>query len=121
MKNNDAVSQALQDGTKEWNIEAMVQAVIADDPEAEAIQSELFAALADVKAGNYARTMQTTISSIVETRHKSGLSQRLFAERLGISINTLKSWEQGKRQPSGSALALIKLINKNPDLIAELA
>lgn len=119
--NNDVISQALQNATKDWDINSMVQAVIADDPEAEAIQSELSAALADVKAGNYARTTQATISPIAETRHKAGLSQRLFAERLGISVNTLKSWEQGKRQPSGSALALIKLITKKPELIAELA
>lgn len=118
---NDVISQALQNATKEWDIDAMVQAVIADDPEAKSIQSELSAALADVKAGNYARTTQATILPIAETRHKVGLSQRLFAERLGISVNTLKSWEQGKRQPSGSALALIKLITKKPELIAELA
>lgn len=119
--NNDVISQALQNATKEWDINAIVQAVIADDPEAEAIKSELSEALADVKTGNYARTTQATISPIAETRQKTGLSQRLFAERLGISVNTLKSWEQGKRQPSGSALALMKLITKKPDLIAELA
>lgn len=118
---NDPISKALQEATKDWNIEAMVQAVIADDPEAVAIQHELANALADAKAGRYARATEREISPIATARFNAGLSQKTFAERLGISVNTLKSWEQGKRQPSGAAQALMKLITKKPELVAELA
>ncbi|MDO4698774.1 MAG: helix-turn-helix domain-containing protein [Pasteurellaceae bacterium] len=118
---NDVISQALQRVAKDWNIEQMAQAVISDDPTAKVIESELKQALSEMKQGSYARVNKIPLSPIAEIRSKSGLSQRLFAERLGISVNTLKSWEQGKRQPSGSALALMKLITKKPELIAELA
>lgn len=118
---NDAISKALKKATKNWNIEEVAQAVIADDPDVAVIQDDLLAALADVKRGKLARETQVNISPIAETRRKVVLSQRLFAERLGISINTLKSWEQGKREPSGSAKALLKLITKKPELMAELA
>ncbi|MBF0785015.1 helix-turn-helix domain-containing protein [Muribacter muris] len=111
----------MKEVTKDWDVNAMATAVVADDPDAIAIHGELIEALNDMKAGRYAKAFEVELSPIAETRHKTGLSQRLFAERLGISVNTLKSWEQGKRQPSGSASALIKLITKRPELIAELA
>lgn len=118
---SDAITQALQRASKDWDIEQMTQAIIEDEPNAKSVEDEIKQALIDVKQGNYERSVKVAISPIVAVRNKSGLSQRLFAERLGISVNTLKSWEQGKRQPSGSALALMKLITKKPELIAELA
>ncbi|VXB67488.1 hypothetical protein ENHYDAX1_40001 [Enhydrobacter sp. AX1] len=49
------------------------------------------------------------------------MSQSQFAKSLGISVNTLKSWEQGQRKPSGSAQVLLKLLGKKPELIDEIA
>lgn len=56
-----------------------------------------------------------------QIREQAGLSQNQFAKALGISANTLKSWEQGKRNPSGSARVLLKLLAKHPELIKELS
>ena len=46
-----------------------------------------------------------------------GLSQKQFAERIGISINTLQNWEQGRRNPDGPAKALFRLLAKYPRLL----
>lgn len=45
-----------------------------------------------------------------------GLSQKEFAGRIGISINTLQNWEQGRRTPDGPAKALLRLLVKHPRL-----
>jgi putative transcriptional regulator len=48
-----------------------------------------------------------------------GLSQKEFAKILGVSVRTLQDWEQGRRKPSGEAATLLKIAEKNPDLLME--
>lgn len=105
---------------KSLDIEKVVAAVIADDPDAEGIRDSLVLSLQQAKAGKFARATGMPVSAVAETRHKAGLSQHQFAKTLGISVNTLKSWEQGQRKPSGAAQALLKLLGKHPELISEL-
>lgn len=50
-------------------------------------------------------------------REKTGLSQDKFAMSLGISVNTLRKWEQGKRMPTGPARVLLNLLDKQPALL----
>ncbi|MEN2751966.1 NadS family protein [Psychrobacter sp. FBL11] len=52
-------------------------------------------------------------------RNKTGLSQQQFADKLNISPRTLQNWEQGTRNPTGAAVTLMRLLDKQPDLIAE--
>jgi putative transcriptional regulator len=47
-----------------------------------------------------------------------GVSQSRFAEALGISVDTLQNWEQGRRQPDGPAKALLRLLARHPRLLA---
>lgn len=52
----------------------------------------------------------------------TGLSQPKFAELLGIELSTLRNWEQGRRQPTGPAQALLRAIRNNPvEVIKALA
>ncbi len=48
-------------------------------------------------------------------RNKAGLSQRRFATLLGVSKRTLENWEQGRRNPTGAARALLKLVDADPE------
>lgn len=100
------------------DINAMVQAVIDDDHEAISIKDSLTQSLKEARAGSAERI---TYPPIVGTRQQVGLSQVQFAQRLGISVNTLQSWEQGQRQPSGAAATLMRLLDKHPELVRELA
>ena len=44
------------------------------------------------------------------------LTQAEFASRIGVPIETVRNWEQGKRSPRGPARALLKLIEKAPQV-----
>jgi putative transcriptional regulator len=50
-------------------------------------------------------------------RRKFGFSQSEFASLMGISINTLQNWEQGRRKPTGSAKILLRIAEKNPEVL----
>lgn len=48
-------------------------------------------------------------------RARVGMTQREFANRIGISVDTLRNWEQGRRYPTGTARALLRIIDKAPE------
>lgn len=50
-------------------------------------------------------------------RRKLGMSQQAFASRFGFSVNTLRHWEQGGRQPEGPARAYLTVIARNPKAV----
>ncbi len=60
------------------------------------------------------------ISPVVVARMKSGMSQRVFAKLLGVSLRTLQEWEQGRRTPSGAAQTLLRIALKHPDVLQDL-
>jgi putative transcriptional regulator len=49
-------------------------------------------------------------------RAQTKLTQAEFASRIGVPIETVRNWEQGKRSPRGPARALPKLLEKAPDV-----
>lgn len=49
-------------------------------------------------------------------RAQTKLTQAEFASRIGVPIETVRNWEQGKRSPRGPARALLKLIEKAPQV-----
>jgi len=53
-------------------------------------------------------------------REKMGLSQSSFANRFGLSVYSLRNWEQGKRQMDPTARAYLKVIEKAPDIIIKV-
>lgn len=48
-----------------------------------------------------------------------GLTQAQFAEALGISVHTLRNWEQDRRKPEGAALALLRIAARHPGVVRE--
>ena len=48
-------------------------------------------------------------------RKRLGLSQAEFSNRIDVSIDTIRNWEQGKRCPTGAAKALLKILDKAPE------
>jgi len=52
-------------------------------------------------------------------RKKYGLSQDKFAKLLGISVATLRNWEQGRRKPDGPARVLLKVAAKHPQAVLD--
>lgn len=52
-------------------------------------------------------------------RKKYGLSQEKFATLLGISVSTLRNWEQGRRKPEGPARVLLRVAALHPEAILD--
>ena len=60
------------------------------------------------------RTADATYARRV--RSQTRLTQAEFAARIGVPIETVRNWEQGKRTPRGPARALLKLLDHAPDV-----
>ena len=48
------------------------------------------------------------------------LSQAAFAGLMGVSLRTVQDWEQGRRKPSGPAVALLRIAEQRPEVFKEL-
>jgi putative transcriptional regulator len=68
-----------------------------------------------------ARTFHFDEPDVRSLRERYGLSQPKFAALLGISVGTLRNWEQGRRKPEGSARVLLRIAAKHPDAVLDTA
>ena len=59
-------------------------------------------------------------SSAKEIRNQLKLSQSAFASLLGVSMRTLQGWEQGRREPQGPAVALLRIAEQHPEVFLNL-
>lgn len=50
---------------------------------------------------------------IKDIRHKTGLSQAMFAKYMGVSVKTVEAWEAGRNHPDGAASRLLSLTQAN--------
>jgi putative transcriptional regulator len=50
-------------------------------------------------------------------RKKMKLSQSEFAEKFGLSVATLRDWEQGRRSPDNTARTLLAVIERRPEAV----
>jgi len=52
-------------------------------------------------------------------RKKTGMSQQRFCSTFGISLGTLRHWEQGLRSPRGPARVLLKVVDHIPGAVIQ--
>jgi len=57
--------------------------------------------------------------TVKKIRMKLHASQVTFAHMIGVSVDTLQNWEQGRRRPKGPALALLKVAEADPKTVME--
>lgn len=62
------------------------------------------------------RRITVTPPDVKAIREQIGLSQNEFARLMRVSVKTLQNWEQHRRNPSGPAAALLKIVVTAPDL-----
>jgi len=58
--------------------------------------------------------------NVKEVREKAGKSQVDFAQMIGVSVGTLRNWEQGRRYPEGAALTLLKVVAADPAYVSKV-
>lgn len=56
---------------------------------------------------------------VADLRRFVGLTQVDFARAMGISVHTLRNWEQDRRRPEGPAIALLRIAARHPRILRE--
>jgi len=57
------------------------------------------------------------LPAVRDLRRRAQLTQLEFAARLGVPVETIRNWEQGKRAPRGPARALLAVIAHSPETV----
>lgn len=58
-------------------------------------------------------------ADVAAIRKQMRLTQDSFAALMGVSVATLRNWEQGRREPQGSARALLQVAKMQPDALTK--
>ncbi len=87
--------------------------------------AEILAGLDEIKQfkkGNLTlRTRELSKPSAPQViRLKLKMSQSAFAGLMGVSVRTLQDWEQGRREPQGPAVALLRIAEQHPEVFSQL-
>ena len=64
-----------------------------------------------------AATGEAGLLAVRDLRRRACLTQIEFAAKLGVPVETIRNWEQGKRMPRGPARALLAVISHAPDTV----
>lgn len=64
---------------------------------------------------------QVTSSELIALREKMNLSRAVFARHLRTNERTLENWEQGRSKPNAQAALVIKLVERFPETLRQLA
>ena len=72
-----------------------------------------------IRRGTRRASRTTTFhpTDVQAVRAKLGASQAEFALMIGVSVATLRNWEQGRREPQGPARALLLVASKAPEVV----
>jgi putative transcriptional regulator len=76
-------------------------------------------AAADPDAPPLLTDTQTAAALVRTVRRRLGLSQTQFASRYHVPVGTLRDWEQNRRRPDAPALAYLRVIAREPALVAK--
>jgi putative transcriptional regulator len=71
--------------------------------------------LAAQQASDDARAMQDAAKYARRVRQRLGLTQQELSQRIDVSLETIRNWEQGKRSPTGAAKALLRVLDRAPE------
>jgi putative transcriptional regulator len=64
-----------------------------------------------------AEPAETGTTVVRDLRRRAQLTQQEFAAKLGVPVETIRNWEQGKRAPRGPARALLAVIAHAPEMV----
>ena len=63
------------------------------------------------------RSFEFSAMDVKEIRESTGRTQEAFAQMIGASLSTIRSWEQGKRHPTGTARVLLGMLKADPEAV----
>ncbi|MBV5308082.1 DNA-binding transcriptional regulator [Chromatium okenii] len=91
------------------------------DQEMLAFQNDLLKSVRQMNTNQAVCITEVTLSLTAAVRCSCDLSQMQFAELLGVSVHRLQDWEEGHSEPVGAAKTLLKILERHPDVLRELA
>ena len=74
-----------------------------------------------IKSGAPAKIWTPEQSLVISVRKQLKKSQSAFSRLLCIPVSTLRDWEQGRKQPDSAAVTLIKVAQKHPEALEDIA
>jgi putative transcriptional regulator len=77
----------------------------------------LVPAMRHAASATFAADELASSPGVRDLRRRARLTQQEFAERLGVPVETIRNWEQGKRMPRGPARALLAVIAHAPEMV----
>jgi putative transcriptional regulator len=69
------------------------------------------------KSRGKARRVKIEDVDVAALRRSLKLTQKQFAKIFGVSLATLRNWEQGRRRPEGPAMVLLNVIKREPEAV----
>lgn len=81
--------------------------------------AEILDGIREIKAGKAGRI--TAVPAVADIRERVGLTQPEFADLLGVSVRTVRDWEQGREAPTGPARILLLVADQNPQALLAVA
>lgn len=69
------------------------------------------------KRGSVVHIVKVPQVDVRAARRKLGMTQKDFAHSFGVSLDTLRNWEQGRRRPEGPARVLLAVIERDPKTV----
>ena len=99
----------------------MPDGIWPEDRETDDFCNDMLSAIEAMKADRPSTPAKEKDTRFADIRRRTGLTQKAFAELLGVSIRTLQSWEQGVRKPSGAAVTVLRIADMSPEVLTKLA
>ncbi len=65
------------------------------------------------------REFRVDALQVKKIRQATGLTQARFAAMIDVQLGTLRNWEQGRREPTGPAKALLRAIHNDPEHVIQ--
>ena len=82
---------------------------------AERLDSTTEAELAAQQVSDDVSAMQDAAKYARRVLHRLGLTQQELSQRIDVSLETIRNWEQGTRSPTGAAKALLRVLDQAPE------
>ncbi len=83
--------------------------------------AELLKAVKQMKAGKRGRVYTPEQLLAISARQSVSLTQKEFAQLLNVSIDSIQDWEQGRRSPRGAAKTLLRIAQRHPEVLEQIA
>jgi len=74
----------------------------------------------EVRTRNLKSSAWYRLVNVKKLRERLGLTQEAFAAAYRIPVGTLRDWEQGRKNPDAPARAYLLVIDRNPEMVAQL-